>query len=93
MGVHKKKLFFLKESYSLAYQQIFGTLKLSPVEAFLWTSLQNRNKCIPEQLSFSVYTYESWTLGKSYGQWGATGNILRNNLKTWGTFRERDETC
>jgi hypothetical protein len=58
MGVHNLKKIG-KKSYSLAYQQFFGTLKLSLMEAFLWTPLQNKNKCIPQQPSFSVYTYES----------------------------------
>ncbi len=60
--------FFWKEPYSLAHQQIFWTLSTPPMEA---TSLDPcckiETNVFPQQLTFSVYIHESWTLGKPYG--------------------------
>jgi hypothetical protein len=60
--------FFWKEPYSLAHQQKHLSIERSPnVGNPFGPRLQNRNKCIPKQFTFSVYIHESWTLGKPYG--------------------------
>jgi hypothetical protein len=68
-------------SISLANFNIFP---LDPIH------LQNRNKCTPLQVMFSVYIHGSWILGKLYGI-----NLRfylecleKYNLRTWGTWWE-----
>jgi len=81
-------------------KQFYWNIEHSPMETPLQTpQLQNRNKCIPLQPTFSFYIHESWTLGKLYGiilrwywerlreQIGNLGNLKRNVIGAhWGTL-------
>jgi hypothetical protein len=63
-----------------------------------WTQKSWRASLPPNQSMFPLchppftsYIHGTWTMAKQYGikKWHAIGNILRNRLKTWGTFWEQ----
>jgi hypothetical protein len=80
----------LKEPYSLVHQQFYQNIAHAPNRSTsLEPELQNKNKCAPLDITFSVYIHGNWTLGRPYAEQnpGAIGNILwsasGNSLGIW----------
>jgi hypothetical protein len=54
--------------------------------------LQNKNKCIPQEHTFSVYIHECSTLGTPYGiKLRCYWECLREQLGNLGTSKKHDE--
>jgi hypothetical protein len=90
---------FLYGAILIGPSPIFGTLLGQPPNRSTSSDrhLQQRNKCAPYDVPFSVYIHESWTLGKPYGikvrcYWERLGNNLGRPLGTHREHHRNQET-